>query len=46
MTPQQRKALTRQIDQAAGMEASSAALESLRTRIDVKVNQKVVQPNG
>jgi peptidyl-prolyl cis-trans isomerase D len=44
--PQQRKALTRQIDQAAGMEASSAALESLRTRIDVKVNPKVVQPNG
>jgi peptidyl-prolyl cis-trans isomerase D len=44
--PQQRKALTRQIDQAAGMEASSATLESLRTRIDVKVNPKVVQPNG
>jgi peptidyl-prolyl cis-trans isomerase D len=44
--PQQRKALAQQINQAAGMEASTAMLENLRKRIDVKVNQKVLQPNG
>jgi peptidyl-prolyl cis-trans isomerase D len=42
----QRKALGRQIDQAAGAEAGTAATGSLRKRLDVKVNQKAVQPNG
>jgi peptidyl-prolyl cis-trans isomerase D len=44
--PQQRKALAQQIDQAAAMEADAASLESLRKRIDVKINQKALQPNG
>ena len=46
ISPEERKALTRQIDQAAGMEAGTASLESLRKRIDVKINQKLLQPNG
>lgn len=44
--PEQRKALARQINQAAGVEANTASVGSLRKRIDVKINQKAVQPNG
>jgi peptidyl-prolyl cis-trans isomerase D len=43
---EQRQALGRQIDQAAGIESGSASLESLRKRIDVKINPKAVQPNS
>jgi peptidyl-prolyl cis-trans isomerase D len=45
VNPAERKALARQIDQAAGTETETANRASLRGRIDVKVNPKVVDPN-
>jgi peptidyl-prolyl cis-trans isomerase D len=46
VNPQERKALARQIDQAAGMETGTASVESLRKRIDVKINPNAIDPNS